>query len=264
MTLPLPLAAAVSATVTALGWRLGALTGSGAMAAWTVGTLILVGTGWPGGATLAAFFVSSSAVSRLAAPRQGAVVDAKGNCRDHWQVLANGGAAMLGSLVGLRNAGLGLWIVTSSLAAAAADTWATSLGAWSRSLPRHLLTWRSVPAGTSGGMTLTGTIGALVGAGLVAAAGSGAGRMPSLLPVASLIGFGGMVLDSALGATAQAGFRCPRCEVASEWAVHRCGTPTVRLRGWAWLNNDGVNGLATAAAAVAGWVAWAWVSPASG
>jgi uncharacterized protein (TIGR00297 family) len=234
------------------------LTGGGAVAASAVGTAILGGTGWPGGAALAAFFVSSSAVSRLAPSAISPEADAKGNQRDPWQVLANGGAAAIGALLAWRQPAA-LWIVTASLAAAAADTWATSVGGRSRHRPRHLLTWRPVPPGTSGGITLAGSLGAAAGALLVAAAGALAGRVPSLLPAATLVGFGGMVADSALGAGLQGRFRCPRCSLGSERRVHRCGTSTERVGGWAWFNNDGVNAAATALAALAGWGAWRWL-----
>ena len=63
--------------------------------------------------------------------------DAKGERRDGLQVLANGWAAGLGALLAPANSALGLWIVTTALAAAAADTWATAAGSWSQSDPRH-------------------------------------------------------------------------------------------------------------------------------
>lgn len=209
---------------------------------------------------MAAFFVLSSAVSRLSPEPQAPEIDAKGNRRDPWQVLANGGPAAVGALLAWGSPALVLWVVTASLAVAAADTWATSVGAWSRRPPRHLLTWATVQPGASGGVTLYGTAGAMAGAFLVAAAGAAAGGAPALLPVATLVGFSGMAVDSALGAGVQGRFRCPRCQLRSEHRVHRCGTPTDRVGGVAWLNNDGVNAIATGAGALAGWIAWQWLS----
>lgn len=253
-------AVAISAAVALAAWRAGALTGAGATAATAVGTAILWGAGWPGGAALAAFFVLSSAISMLSPESRLPEIDAKGNRRDPWQVLANGGPAAAGALLAWGTPTLALWIITASLAVAAADTWATSVGGWSRRPPRHLFTWATVQPGTSGGVTLYGTAGALAGAFLVAAAGAGAGGAPALLPAATLVGFTGMVVDSALGAGAQGRFRCPRCQLRSEHRVHGCGTPTDRVGGVAWLNNDGVNALATGTGALAGWIAWQWLS----
>jgi len=240
-------AAPAAAAVALLAWRAGTLTGSGAVAAAVVGALILLGTGWAGGAILAAFFVSSIVIGRVApvAP----ALDAKGERRDSHQVLANGGPAALGALLAFRDPALGLWVVTGSLAAAAADTWATSLGGLSRPAPRRLLFGRRVAPGTSGGMTLLGCAGGLGGALLVAAVGAGTGGGFALLAVGTLIGFAGMVADSALGAGWQGRFRCPLCEVASDWRVHRCGSRTVREGGLRWLDNDAVNLSATALAA---------------
>jgi len=252
------LAVVLAAGFAAAGWRAGALSGTGALAATFVGTAILTGAGWPGAAVLGAFFVSSSVVSRVRPPAP-PVGDAKGDRRDHWQVLANGGPAALGALFARDQPTLALWTTTASLAAAAADTWATSIGAWSRSVPRHLLTGRPVPPGTSGGITPYGCLGAAAGALLVAGTGVLAGHDPRLWAFAA-IGFGGMIVDSALGAAAQGRFRCVACGEPSEWQVHGCGAVTIHEGGWRWLDNDGVNGLATTLAALAGWASWAWLS----
>ncbi|HXE57129.1 MAG TPA: DUF92 domain-containing protein, partial [Gemmatimonadales bacterium] len=152
-------AALASLAAALLAWRAGTLTRGGAVAATLVGTAVLAGTGWPGAAALAAFFVSSNLVDRLVAIRHPAPGEAKGSRRDQWQVLANGGPAAVGGLLGVAEPGLGLWVVSASLAAAGADTWATALGATSPHPPRHVLTRTPVPPGTSGGVTLRGTLG---------------------------------------------------------------------------------------------------------
>jgi uncharacterized membrane protein len=226
-----------------------------------VGVLVLRGTGWEGGAVLAAFFVSSNLVSRVRPVGAPPGLDPKSDRRDLWQVYANGGAAALGAGLGLLNSALGIWVVTATLAAAAADTWATSTGAWSRVLPRLPWSGREVPAGSNGGMTLIGTAGGAAGALIVAATGSIATDIPLLLPIGTLIGFFGMVTDSMLGALLQGRFRCPACGVASEWRVHRCGAATIREGGMTWLNNDGVNFVATALAGCATAGVWRWLSP---
>ena len=244
-----------------LAYRAATLTGSGALAAWLVGILVLHGTGWEGGGVLAAFFVSSSLVSRGAPAPPG--LDPKGDRRDHRQVFANGGAAAAGALLGLRDPQLGIWLLTSALAAAAADTWATAFGARSALLPRLILDGRVVPPGTSGGITPLGSAGGAAGAVLIAATGAIATGTPALLPVAALVGFGGMLLDSALGAAAQGRFRCAACAERSEWRLHRCGRLTTHEGGLAWLDNDGVNLTASTGAAVVAWVAWVWFCPCS-
>lgn len=246
--------------MTLVAWRARTLTIPGAIAAWIVGLLILRGTGWEGGAVLAAFFVSSNLVSRQGASLP-AMLDAKGDRRDAWQVLANGAAAAIGAAVAAPGRSAGVWIVTGALAAAAADTWATSVGTRSAVLPRLAWSGRRVPAGTSGGMTLVGTAGALAGALVVSGVGALAADSLTLLAVGTLIGFLGMVADSTLGAVLQGRFHCPRCDESSEWRVHRCGASTTRKGGLAWLNNDGVNFVATALAAGAAWAVSCWLAP---
>ena len=156
---------------------------------------------------------------------------------------------------------LALWIVTSSLAAAGADTWATAVGAWSRTRRVTSLPGRQWPPALTAASHLLGCLGALAGAGLVAGSAAWIGREPGLAGAALAIGFGGMLADSALGATLPGRFRCPECAQPSEWRVHRCGAATVPTGGLVWLNNDGVNALATGTAALAGWCVWAWLAP---
>jgi len=253
-------AAVVSAGAALAAWGARTLTPSGALAAWTVGVLVLRGTGWQGGAVLAAFFVSSNLVSRVRPRVAPAGLDPKSDRRDFWQVYANGGAAALGAGFGLVDSALGMWLVTATLAAAAADTWATSIGIRSPVPPRLPWSGRTVPAGSNGGMTLAGSAGGAAGALIVAGTGAAAAGLPMLLPVGTLIGFFGMVVDSTLGALLQGRFHCPACDVASEWRVHRCGATTIREGGMAWLNNDGVNLVATALAGCAAAGVWCWLS----
>ena len=251
--------AAVAAVVAALSWWGHLLTGRGALAAFTVGLLALVGAGWWGGLALAGFFLPASLVSRLTLPpEQG--LDPKGNTRGAVQVWANGLVPALAAAV-LQLAGLGsmAWCaLVTGLAGASADTWATSIGSRSGRTPRQLPWLRSVPRGTSGGVTLIGTIGAAMGAAIVALPAWFRGSH-RLAMAAIVIGLGGMLLDSLLGSMLQGRFHCPACGQPSEWRHHRCGTTTIPQGGISWISNDGVNALATSAATLAG-AAWWWFS----
>ncbi len=188
----------------------------------------------------------------------GDIGDAKGDRRDAWQVLANGSFAAAAAALGIRSPELGLWLLTVSLVAAAADTWATAIGTWSGRTPRHLVTGRPVPLGTSGGVTVPGSAGAIAGAGIVALTYALVGSAPGLFPALILLGLLGMLADSLLGATVQGRFQCPTCRQPSERMVHRCGTPTRLEKGWRWFSNDLVNFCAIGLAVFAGWVVWSW------
>jgi len=205
-------------------------------------------------AALGAFFVGASLISRLAPDPAARAGEARGNQRDPWQVLANGGAAALGSLLAPESAAL--WVATASLATAAADTWATAVGGWSPVPPRGILDWRPVVAGTSGGVTWLGTAGAVAGGLSVAAAAGLASGTLALTPLGLLIGVLGMTADSVLGAGLQGRFYCERCGVPTERRIHRCGTGARQTGGLRWLDNDGVNAVATALGGGLGWVAW--------
>lgn len=250
-------AIATSALISIVGWAVKALTRFGALTATLVGTVILWRTGWPGMAALGAFFIGSSLISRIAPDRSVTHFDAKGSTRDSWQVLANGGAAALACIVPL-SPNLSLWMVTASLAAAAADTWATSTGGWSPNEPRHILTFARVPAGTSGGVTLIGTVGALMGAATVGVSAGLAAGSPLLVPLSLGVGTAGMLFDSVIGSAWQGRFHCTHCDRPTERSPHRCGQQAQLTGGFSWLSNDGVNAVATTICAVLGYGFWLW------
>lgn len=268
-----------AAIVALTAWRLSALSGSGAAAAVLTGGLVFAVGGWLWAGALLAFFISSSRLSRLAArippvtsshdaastlpggrtaiPSTASATAgfaharfategyaAKGSRRDWHQVLANGGVPILAAVLAAADAGP--WttpLLLGSLAAATADTWATELGSLSSRLPRLITTGQPVAPGTSGGITLVGTLASMGGALLIAAAGAAAGQSPWFWG-ALLGGIAGSVCDSLLGATIQSVRWCRACDVETERLTHHCGQPTEHRRGLSWLNNDGVNALA--------------------
>lgn len=248
-------ALAVSAAVALVAFFARALTAGGAAAASVVGMAVLWAAGWPGALVLGAFFVPSTLAGRVALARR-KTSDPAAERRSAVQVFANGGAAAAGALLEFSRPGLGFLVMTCAFAAAAADTWATSVGAFSRSEPLHLVTRRRVPHGSSGGVTLLGTTGGVLGALIVAGTAALVTGRPRLLAVGGIVGVLGMLLDSGLGATVQARFVCPGCGSAGEKPRCECGSRRRATQGWPWLNNDGVNGLATLLSAGAGLLAW--------
>ncbi|WP_412063002.1 DUF92 domain-containing protein [Rubrivirga sp. IMCC45206] len=239
-------------------WRVGALSASGALA----GTLLAWGLvaigGWAWAVPALAFFVLSSVLSRLGHKRKAgahALVE-KGSRRDAGQVLANGGVALaaLGASAFVPSPVL-FAVFVGSLAAAAADTWATEIGTWIGGPTRRLGLGGRVPPGTSGGMSWGGTLGAVLGAGSVvlpAAGLTGAGGAWALAVVAA--GVAGAILDTALGATVQARYRAPDGHLTERLRIDGVALPLAA--GRAWLGNDGVNAACTLAG---GLLASVWV-----
>lgn len=245
------LALLVSAAVVALAlWR-GSLTGSGAVGAMVVGTLIMGLGGWTWGVLLGAFFVSSSLLSHYKETEKQAAAEKfeKGHRRDFGQVMANGGlGAVAATMNAIAPSPLWLPLFVGAMATVTADTWATELGTLSRRPPRLITSGRTVEIGTSGGVSLLGTAVSLLGGlSIGLAAGLLAGRFTvaeaAILGVVS--GLAGSLFDSLLGATLQQIYYCQVCQKETERKRHKCGHQTRPLRGWSWLNNDLVNLLAS-------------------
>ena len=95
----------------------------------------------------------------------------KTGARDAIQVFANGGVFAVAA-IGMLAAPDVRWfsLGAGALAASASDTWATEIGTLWGGAPRSILTARVVPTGTSGGITLIGSLGTIAGAAFMAAA----------------------------------------------------------------------------------------------
>ena len=265
---------ALSLGVIVPAYRLRALTLDGAGAAFVVGGCVFGRGGLRKSVALITFFVTSSALSKLPtnqgagqplndnrrAGRTGGAdsrpirplsepnLAARRNLR---QVVANGAIpAIAASLAGPATSGRAGSAFGGSLAASTADTWATEVGTRWGGAPRSLGGWGSRPLepGESGGVTLIGSLGGAVGAGLIAGLVGDPSRSRRL--ALALAGTGGMLVDSLLGATAQGRFWCAVCDAPTESRRHECGHATSLVRGLGWLDNDAVNLLGSAAGAL--------------
>lgn len=249
---------ALAAAISLAAWRIGTLTASGGLAASLVGGLTYGLGGLPAAILLLAFFGSSSLLSRAypQGKHKASVNFAKGGRRDWAQVAANGGMPVLVLLAGaggLLTPPIAWAVFAAALATVSADTWATELGVLSKTPPRLITTGKTVPAGTSGGVSLPGT---LVGLGAALFIGALAWLVPQfvsfhVLLIVTVAGVLGSFFDSYLGALVQAIYYCPKCKKETErHPTHTCGTKTTLRRGWAWLNNDWVNFFSAAAGAL--------------
>ncbi len=279
--IPLALGLALSCLIGMVAYRRGSLSESGVVGAIVTGTLIFGFGGLLPGLLLVAFFVSSSLLSHYHLERKTELASRsqKGARRDLGQALANGGwAAVLAIAYGIAFQSNRVPLpallfagIVGALATVTADTWATEIGALNNSPPRMITTGRMVPTGTSGAITPLGTVAALMGGlfiGIIAALGvflpsvedalGGATSAPitqyltlwvDLLPRLAWIGGAsgllGALFDSLLGATVQAIYFCEYDETQTESKIHTCGRATRLLRGWRWLDNDGVNFIAS-------------------
>lgn len=252
-----------------LALRARSLTSSGAVVAALTGGLIFGLGGIPWAVLLLAFFSSSSVLSRLGIRRKLALSEkySKGAQRDWGQVLANGG---LGAILALALVfGInrdGLWFAFAGcMAAVNADTWATELGTFSTALPRLITSGKVVDQGTSGGITFLGYVAAAGGAALIGVLAALFSRTGTFMRISWLLALGivilaglvGSTVDSILGGTIQAIYYCPNCDKETErYPKHTCGTQTIPLRGWHWLDNDWVNFTCSLAGSLAALGLW--------
>jgi uncharacterized protein (TIGR00297 family) len=208
------------------------LTRTGVGAAALVGGAVVWGLGWGGLVPLVAFLASGSLLARLTEGAEGA------GPRTARQVFANGGIAGLAALGHLWPAAAG------AIAAAAADTWATEIGARAPRSPRLITSGRPVPPGTSGGITPLGTMGGVAGAVLMAIISGGVARELRWrgVVIVAIAGVAGMLADSVFGATLQGRFVCPECGRVMERPGF-CHAPVRLDRGLRWMDNDVVNWL---------------------
>lgn len=239
-----------AAIIATFAYRVNSLSQSGAYASAFVGTVIFGLGGLPWAILLLAFFITSTALTRAFKKRKQGLNEkfSKGGRRDAGQVFGNGGLATLfAALHFLFPAALWPWLgFAAALAAVNADTWATELGVLNPTQPLMITDLkRRVEKGTSGGISLWGTGAALLGASVIgglAAVFSPAGSSWTIFLLITLSGLLGSLFDSLLGATVQAMYYCPTDQKETEkHPLHTCGTATIHIRGWKWLNNDWVN-----------------------
>jgi uncharacterized protein (TIGR00297 family) len=179
---------------------------SGALGGGLACFLLFAGAGPAAFATLAALFLMTWVSTRLGYRRKLALgLAERRDGRSAWQILSNLAVAALGSVV-FSATGNRIWLVAAvaALAEAATDTVASEIGQCRGPDARLITTWERVPAGTDGGITISGSIAGMAAGLAIAAVATVGGMLPHAqlwIPVAA--GFAGMLIDSLLGATLQ-------------------------------------------------------------
>lgn len=256
----------ISTAIGAIAYRRGSLSRSGWLGAVITGTLTFGFGGWAHGITLVFFFVSSTLWSRVKKSRKAtleAAIFEKGSQRDIWQALANGGVSALACVLGaVMPDALPLWnaVFVGAMATVAADTWATELGTLSRTPPRLITSFASVPRGTSGAISLVGTAATTLGATATAATYviSTLDRTDiSLILIGAIAGVVGSLCDSLMGATVQRLYQGTTGLTERAYAPDGSAHPMVR--GWRWLNNDAVNAISAVIGAAVAAGLWLWI-----
>jgi uncharacterized protein (TIGR00297 family) len=199
---------------------------SGAIAGALVCFLVCAGAGFGAFAALVTVFLLAWLTTRFGySQKQRLGVAEKREGRKASQVLANLGiAAVCASAFFLENSNR-LWLLAlaAALSEAAADTVSSELDQAIGAKPRLITSWRTVPQGTDGGVTVQGSIAGICAAAIVSLVCVSAQMISwKWFGISVAAATAGMLVDSVLGAL---------------------------LEQRHVLNNDGVNFLSTAAAA---------------
>jgi uncharacterized protein (TIGR00297 family) len=167
-----PIAVGFNAAVAAAGYFAGAVTLAGAAVGGAIGVAVMIGAGLSGWILLFAAFLFAAVTTRLGFARKAAagIAESRGGRRGPGNALANTGLAAWAAAVsiGMRDPSLAHLAMVAALVTASSDTVASEAGkAWGRTtwLPFSL---RRVPPGTTGAVSLEGTMAGLVSALLLA------------------------------------------------------------------------------------------------
>lgn len=234
-----------------LSVRFKALSRGGGAGMIIVGTVVFGLGGVVFAIPLIFFYVSSTILTFITSPakRVAMIYFDKIGPRDFRQVLANGGVGTICTLIFFFT-GEFIWFFPylASICAAAADTWATERGTMSKQTPVSIVTLKKTEPGRSGAVTVQGFVSAAAGSALVTIFGyltvklsAGLGGYPGKMWMAVFnAGFAASILDSILGGSIQAIYRCPICNRITERRTH-CGDTTIPVHGMLFVNNDVVN-----------------------
>lgn len=230
----------VSLGVLLYAYHKSAITADGIVAAeLTAATLYAFSSIWVAGSLLL-FFVAGSLVSKISnsSKKHGESRQGDTGARNWKQVLCNSLPACVALWIShfSRNTNTGALICFSVFAAACADTFSSEIGMLSRGKVLNLINLKSVPNGTSGGVTLLGIAAGIIGSALLALPSAGQFGVAGFLFVL-VLGFFGTLIDSALGSTIQQRFADAKGQLMDAPAYPRQRAAA----GIAYISNNVVN-----------------------
>jgi len=232
-----------------LAYRAEAVDKKGLLSGYLVGSAILLVGGWGMFALIAYFFVIASLATkyRYEYKRSKGVAEEKRGARSAGNVLGNGIVATVFALGEFLFKGE-IWALgyIGAVAMVTSDTLATEIGLLYWNPPRLITDLRKkVEPGQSGGVTPLGYLTIILSSLSVGALAWMFNVVPGatlckILSVALTSGLIGSTVDSILGATVQAQYRCRVCGKLTEKSIH-CGEKTVYVKGCKVINNHVVN-----------------------
>jgi uncharacterized protein (TIGR00297 family) len=196
----------VNTIVAVLGYAARTVSLAGAICGAVIGTAIFAALGWQGWMLLLVTFIAASVASRMGIERKQSlgIAEERGGRRGPGNAIANTGVAAIAAvLAGLdvHDAAARLAFV-AALVAGGSDTIASEIGKAIGRRTWSITSLRRVAPGTSGAMSLEGTLAGILGATGLGVAAIALGLLPAaLLAVVVIAATVGALIESWLGAT---------------------------------------------------------------
>jgi len=200
------LAAAVNLVLAVVAFSIKAVNRSGAICGFLLGVAVYLGYGYKSFLIMFAFFVIGSAATRFGYARKAArgVAEKRGGARSWREALANSLAGAFFSLLVITTHHEGAFLVAlvAAFAEATGDTISSEIGQYVSNRAYLITTFKLVPAGENGGVSVGGSVAGVLASALVVALGFGlglCGKGGAAIALTSAVA--GNLLDSLLGAT---------------------------------------------------------------
>lgn len=205
----------------------------GAIAASLMGFFLFLFGGFLALLPIGFFFISGSLLSKL--PGNISKDAKQGKPRNYIQVLCNGG---IYSILMIPNfIPNGLYLAFISIAISTSDTWSSEIGSRFRWEHVNPITFKTMPLGVSGAITLLGTLAGMLGSISVSLLVYFSFSVELITTVyIAIFGFLGMYLDSILGYLFQAKFKTQSGDIEEDES-----TNSKLISGFKGINNDVVN-----------------------
>ena len=200
---------ALNAGVAVLGWLARTVTVSGAVTGFFIGSIIILGTGLGGWVMLIATFLAASLTTRLghARKQKSGIAEDRGGRRGPGNAIANTGIAAWAAFVsaGSLDASLPQLALVAALVTAGSDTVASEVGKAYGRTTWILTSLRRVPPGTTGAISLEGTLAGVAAAALLAGIGAAMELIPmSTVLLVTIVATVASMIEGVIGATIEA------------------------------------------------------------
>ncbi len=202
---------------------------------------------------LCVFFIFSSLISKIIGFKDNHLFSKPK--RNILQVISNGGVGLTICITAYFTSDNGLlfFLFLSSISAANSDTWATEIGRLSKKNPISIVNFMPIERGLSGGITIIGTLGSILGSAVIAITGYIFGIEKVIFIGILVAGVLGSLFDSLLGATIQAKFITSDKKIVETYTDN-----SQHLEGIKWVDNNFINFLCTLSAPIFMYIYLLW------